>query len=165
MSRFVQGRPKVSSNVFAAPRDAYVAVMHDAGLTPELVPLTDASREFAREAASTHVREHGCPDAFLCRNDDLAIGAYRAMSELGHSVGEDVLLVGCDGIEDTRFMPAAISTIVLPVERMCERVWELMERRLSQPDGEIEVEIMSGTLKIRESSLGHVEHALARARR
>jgi LacI family transcriptional regulator len=152
MSRFVQSDPKISSNVFVAPREAYVAAMRAAGLEPELVPLTDASRDRAREAAVAHVREHDRPDAFLCRNDDLAIGVYRAMCELGIHVGEDVLLVGCDGVEDTRFMPRAVSTILLPVQKMCERAWQFLERRLAQPEAELQLETLTAKLEIRESS-------------
>ena len=62
-----------------------------AGLETELIPMATASRNSAREAAVAHVRANGCPDAFLCRNDDLAIGAYRGMCDLGIRVGEDVL--------------------------------------------------------------------------
>jgi len=152
VSRFDQGVTTLSSNVFIAPREAYAAEMAKAGLKTELVPLTVASLDTARAAAIAHVHEHGCPDAFLCRNDDLAIGVYRAMSELGIAVGKDVLLVGCDGIEVTRFMPCAISTILLPVEKMCSLAWQLMEQRLAQPDAELRVETLTAVLEVRASS-------------
>ena len=100
----------------------------------------------------THVHTHGRPDAFLCRNDDLAIGTYRGLCDLGIRVGEDVLLIGCDGVEDTRFMPCPVSTVLLPVERMCELAWQFMEHRLANPDAELQVETLSATLDVRESS-------------
>ena len=74
----------------------------------------------------------------MCRNDDLAIGAYRGMCDLGISVGKDVLLVGCDGVEETRFMPCPVSTIVLPVRQMCQLAWQFMERRLAHPAAELQ---------------------------
>jgi LacI family transcriptional regulator len=123
-----------------------------AGLETELIPLAIASRDSAREATVAHVRVHGCPDAFLCRNDDLAIGTYRAMCDLGKRVGEDVLLVGCDGVEVTRFMPCPVSTIFLPVPQMCRLAWEFMENRLANPAAEIQQATLTAKLEVRESS-------------
>jgi LacI family transcriptional regulator len=126
--------------------------MQESGLAAEVIPLQVASRDSARAAAVAHVREHGCPDAFLCRNDELAVGTYRGMCDLGIRVGEDVLLIGCDGVEETRFMPCPVSTILLPVQQMCKLAWQFMDRRLAQPDAEIQTETLAAELEIRESS-------------
>ena len=143
---------QLSTNVFVAPREAYTAAMQEAGLETELLELASASRDSAREAAVSYVRARGCPDAFLCRNDDLAIGVYRGLCDLGIRVGEDVRLIGCDGIEETRFMPCAVSTILLPVRRMCQLAWQFMERRLAEPRAERQVETLTAALEVRESS-------------
>jgi LacI family transcriptional regulator len=152
MSLAVPPGSATPKGVCIAPREAYAAEMRARGLEAEWIPLASASRDAAREAAASHVREHGRPDAFLCRNDDLAIGAYRAMCDLGIRVGEDVLLVGCDGIEDTRFMPCPVSTVLLPVRRMCELAWQFMERRLADPDAELQSETLTAALEVRDSS-------------
>ena len=140
------------TNVFIAPYNAHAAVMHDAGLRTELIHFHTPSRDAAREAAVAHVRAHGCPDGFLCRNDDLAMGVYRGMCDLGIEVGRDVLLIGCDGIEETRFMPCIMSTILLPVRRMCQLAWHFMERRLAEPGMELQRETLSAELEVRESA-------------
>jgi LacI family transcriptional regulator len=152
VTRMLPADAQFSPSVFLAPRDAYAAAMQEAGLEIELIPMTSASRDAAREATVAHVRANGCPDAFLCRNDDLAIGAYRGMCDLGIRVGEDVLLIGCDGIEETRFMPCPVSTIVLPVERMCHLAWEFMAHRLADPAADLQSETLTATLGVRESS-------------
>jgi LacI family transcriptional regulator len=144
--------PQLSTNVYVAPYNAYLAAMQRAGLPSEKIDFPTASRDVAREAAAAHVHKHGCPDAFLCRNDDLAMGVYRAMCELGVEVGKDILLVGCDGIEETRFMPCAVSTILLPVRRMCQLAWQFMERRLADPGLELQCETLEAALEVRESS-------------
>jgi DNA-binding LacI/PurR family transcriptional regulator len=153
VTRSASASQQVSTNVFVAPRDAYIAEMTAAGLQTELIEFPTASRDAAREAAVNHVRAAGCPDAFLCRNDDLAMGVYRAMCDLGRQVGKDVLLVGCDGIEETRFMPCLMSTILLPVQQMCQVAWQFMEQRLADPSGELRTETLSAVLEVRESSL------------
>jgi DNA-binding LacI/PurR family transcriptional regulator len=143
---------EISRHVFITPRNAYASEMRAAGLRTELIEFPAASRDAAREAALSHVSGHGCPDAFLCRNDDLAIGVYRAMCDLKLEVGKDVLLVGCDGVEETRFMPCAVSTILLPVRQMCQLAWQFMERRLADPAAELQMEVLSAALEVRESS-------------
>ncbi len=162
VTRAVPDGVPISANVFAAPRDAYAATMQAASLETELVPLVTASRDAAREAALAHVQAHGCPDAFLCRNDDLAMGTYRAMCDLGMHVGKDVLLVGCDGVEENRFMPCPVSTILLPVQRMCQLAWQFMECHLVAPAREIQVETLTAALEVRESSQGTI-HSSSRA--
>lgn len=152
ITRMVPENESTESNAFHAPRMAYTAAMAAAGLKTELIPLATSSLDSAREAAVAYVRAHGCPDAFLCRNDDLAVGAYRGMCDLGIGVGSDVLLVGCDGVEGTRFMPCPLSTILLPVERMCQLAWQFLERRLAEPEAEPQVETLTATLEVRESS-------------
>jgi LacI family transcriptional regulator len=152
VTRTVPADVQVPTNVFGAPRDAYAAAMHSAGLETELIPLASASRDSARQGTLAHVRARGCPDAFLCRNDDLAMGVYRGLCDLGICVGGDVLLIGCDGIEETRFMPCPVSTILLPIERMCQLAWQFMEQRLADPAAELQVETLTAKLEVRESA-------------
>ena len=152
LTRVVPGDPPDTANVFARPRHAYDQVMRESGLESLLIPLADPTRDEAREAVLNYIRSHGGVDAILCRNDDLAIGAYRALCDLELRVGEDVRLVGCDNTEHTRFMPCPISTIVLPIPRMCQLAWEFMEQRLAKPDAPPQTETLTATLEIRESS-------------
>src|SRR4051812_48321783 len=67
----------------AGPRErAYLEAMRSADLPIETVSPTDSTRTATREGVLAHVREHGLPDALFCHNDDIAIGAYRALVEL-----------------------------------------------------------------------------------
>ena len=75
------------------------------------------------------------------------------MCDLGIRIGDDVLLIGCDGAEETRFMPCPVSTILLPVRRMCQIAWQFMERRLADPEAERQFETLTAALELRPSSL------------
>lgn len=113
--------------------DAYGDSLREAGLTAEFVPVAGGgTRAQAREAVRAYVAEKGCPDAVFCRDDLLALGAHRALKDLGHEIGRKVALVGCDGIEDTEFVDPAVTTIVQPIEEMCANAWDLLERRLRE---------------------------------
>ena len=102
-----------------------------AGLTDEYIHMETDTRAGSRQTLVDYVGKRGCPDGILCRDDETALGAYRAICDLGLRVGRDVLLVGCDGIQDTQYLECPLSTIVMPVPRMCELAWQF----LRQTDG------------------------------
>jgi LacI family transcriptional regulator len=135
----------------ARPR-GYAEVMGEWGRETEYIPCPRDSRAPARAAIREYVRERGCPDGIFCFNDDMAIGGYRGLRDLGVRVPEDVALVGCDGIEDGEYLDAPLSTIAQPYEAFCERAWRLLQRRLENPDAPLESEVLPTTLTVRESS-------------
>ena len=113
---------------------AYCQAMSASGRPVEIIAGSPGNRTMSMTALRGHVLEQGCPDALLCFNDEMAIGANRALRELGYRVPEDVLLVGCDGSEEGEYMTPPLSTIAQPIDRMCEEAWSLMTERLSDPD-------------------------------
>jgi LacI family transcriptional regulator len=137
---------------YASPREAYRTAMQAAGLPEEYIRISTASRPAARENVVDYVREHGCPDGLLCRDDTIAIGAYRAMYDLGIQVGRDVLMVGANGILDTQYLEHPLSTIVLPVHDMCRLAWSYLMRRMDNPSTPRQHAVLAATLETRESS-------------
>jgi len=132
--------------------EAYTATVEQAGRKPEYIVVPDGRRSSARQALVEYVKARGHPDAIFCHNDDAAIGAYRALRDLDLKIPDDVALVGCDGIEDTEYLDIPISTIVQPVERMCELRWQYLECRMSAPSMPLQQTILKAQLVIRESS-------------
>jgi DNA-binding LacI/PurR family transcriptional regulator len=51
------------------------------------------------------------PTGISCFNDLVAIGAIRALNELGLGVPDDVSVVGCDDIDIVEFLPQGITTV------------------------------------------------------
>lgn len=113
---------------------AYCQAMNESGRPLEIIPGSAGSRGASMRALQAYISENGCPDALLCLNDEMAIGANRALRESGYGVPDDVLLVGCDGSEEGEYMTPGLSTIVQPIERMCAEAWNLIANRLSDPD-------------------------------
>jgi LacI family transcriptional regulator len=147
------GRFANLSMTFVRPRDAYFEAMAEAGLAASFLPLENAARSTARQATLDYVREKGCPDAILCRNDDIAIGTYAAACQLGLEVGRDLLIVGCDGQESTEYFPCPLSTIVFPVAEMCRVAWEFMQARLDGKGGELQEVTLDARLEVRQSAI------------
>ena len=142
----------VMVHCYRAPRLAWQAAMQDAGLKEEYIYLDADTRSASRRTVVDYIREHGCPDGILCRDDEMAIGAYRAMCDLGIRIGQDVLLVGCDGIQDTQYLDCPLSTIALPVPRMCELAWQFLARRMADPSAPPQHAVLEAAVVLRESS-------------
>jgi DNA-binding LacI/PurR family transcriptional regulator len=131
---------------------AYHAVLGAAGLPPESIVTSDQSRGGARVTVRDYVRDHGCPDALFCHNDDMAIGAYLGLRDQGIRIPDDVALVGCDGIEDTEWLECPLSTLAQPLEQMCALAGEFLQRRIDDPNAPRQQAMLQPTLVIRESS-------------
>jgi LacI family transcriptional regulator len=113
--------------------ETYTAVVQESGRAPEVIAFPSACRAGARQALTDYVGAHGRPDGLLCQNDDMAVGAFRALRDLGLRVPEDVRLIGCDGIDETEYFDPPLSTIQQPIDQMCSLAWEFLERRLAEP--------------------------------
>jgi DNA-binding LacI/PurR family transcriptional regulator len=133
-------------------RDAYVDTLRRAKRKPILMTATDQSRAASRQAIHDFVRDHPLPDAIFCINDDMAIGAYRGLCDLGLRMPEDVALIGSDGIEDTEYLPCPISTIRQPIVQMCEAAMRLLDERIAQPQQAHQKILLQPEFIARESS-------------
>lgn len=58
------------------------------------------------------------PRAIVCFNDDLAVGALKALKESWIKCPEEVAVIGYDGIERGKYVMPPLTTIRQPLERM-----------------------------------------------
>lgn len=130
----------------------YTRLLCEAGLQPEFIAASDVSRSAGRHAVREYAAHEGLPDAIFCHNDTLAIGAARALADVGARIPDDVALVGCDGIEDTEYQQVPISTIVSPLGEMCETAVRYLEARIREPEAPLQFTTLVPRLAIRESS-------------
>ncbi len=104
------------------------------GLNEELIGFpADTQRIGAEKTLCEHISRYGCPDAIFCRKDEVLMGAYRALRKLGYSIPSDTVLLGIDGIQDTQYLDQPISTVVQPVEIMCQTAWDMLKSRIAFP--------------------------------
>ncbi len=71
--------------------------------------------------------------ALFAFNDISAIGAIRALREAGHSVPEDVSVVGFDDIQSAAFQNPALTTVRQPLRNMGIIAAETLLRRINAP--------------------------------
>ena len=71
------------------------------------------------------------PDAIVTCNDNIAVGAYRAIHELGLKIPDDVAVASFNDISVAQFLNPPLSTIRLPSEEIGETAVELLLERVA----------------------------------
>lgn len=147
---YVRGEDPRSKN---DPRSlGYVDAVTEAALPIEEIVLSGSTRSHGRNEVKAYIEKFGCPDGLLCHNDELAIGVYRGLLDLGISVPGQVKLIGCDGIEDVEYLEQPITTIVQPVDQMCRTAWEFLRNRMVDPSIQLQQRVFNAELVVRGSS-------------
>jgi LacI family transcriptional regulator len=131
----------------------YKEMMAQFGLQERWITVPSHRRWIARKGLVDYLADNELPDAIFCINDESAIGCYRGLSDLGIRVPEDVLIAGCDGIEDTDYHFCPITTLVMPVEEMCSIAWDMLERRIGGSKEPLEHVVLPVKLAIKQSTL------------
>lgn len=91
------------------------------------------------------------PTAVLASNDSMAIGAYRAISEAGLRIPEDISVCGFNDQPNARYMLPPLSTVRIPTKFIGYAAVDLLiERKKSTRDYNKTV-LLQAVLKIRRS--------------
>ncbi|AIE86515.1 LacI family DNA-binding transcriptional regulator [Fimbriimonas ginsengisoli] len=132
---------------------AYMDALRAHRIAPIKIWCPDHTRISGREAILEFYGNGNSVDGLFCQNDQIAVGAYRGLTELGVGVPDDVLLAGCDGLEDTLYQYVPISTIAQPLEQVCEIAWSMLRSRTENREAAGRVEEVSATFVARASTL------------
>ncbi len=132
---FHRAMTKLGREVSARQTIAASDFTHDAG-------------EKAAGALLTHYR----PDAIVCANDLLAIGALRALRAQGLRVPEDVAVVGMDDTELAEFATPGLTSVSLGSEERGRLAATMLLDRLGDPHRRASRVTVQPELVLRESS-------------
>lgn len=92
-------------------RAAFVTAIAEAGLPPGPVVEGDWSARSGHEATRRLLRRHPDVSAVVVANDQMAVGAYRALAELGRRIPDDLSVVGFDDIPEAAFLSPPLTTV------------------------------------------------------
>jgi DNA-binding LacI/PurR family transcriptional regulator len=71
------------------------------------------------------------PTCVICENDDMAIGALNACSDLGYRVPEDISLIGFDDMSYSKYLTPSLTTVrkltAVLVKKGIERLTQLIQ--------------------------------------
>ena len=92
--------------------DAYIKFMNSLGnLKENNIYLGSFLPEAGYELMKEALKEKKIPTAFFIASDPMAIGAYRALSEDGYKVPEDISIIGFDDIYTSQYLTPALTTV------------------------------------------------------
>jgi LacI family transcriptional regulator len=91
------------------------------------------------------------PDAIVCANDQMAIGAMRELHAAGLRVPEDIAVTGFDDIHLGALLAPPLTTVHQPMRLLGERACALLLDRISDPALPRRVERLPTELIVRES--------------
>src|SRR5580692_5833756 len=91
--------------------------------------------------------------AIFCFNDIAAIGAIRALKDVGLTVPGDVSIVGFDDIQSAAYSTPSLTTVRQPLTEMGQRGAQMLLERIADREKEFPTEIvMEPELVVREST-------------
>ena len=93
----------------------------------------------------------GCT-ALLCHNDETAVGAMRALSNVGLGVPDDVSVVGFDDVEAAQFCTPTLSTVAMPLGEMGALAVQLLHEQIIADAVRIEQRVLPTHFIARDSS-------------
>lgn len=91
------------------------------------------------------------PDALVCANDQMAIGAIRELQRAGLRVPGDIAVVGFDDMQAGTLLSPALTTVRQPMRLLGEHACTRLLRRIAEPSLDREVERLPTELILRES--------------
>ena len=77
--------------------------------------------ESGYHAARALVENRANFTAILSENDDMAIGAIKALTELGYSLPGDISIVGFDNSKVGEFLTPSLTSVSVPLEQMTQK--------------------------------------------
>ena len=90
--------------------------------------------------------------AILAQYDDIAVGAMRALKEVGLSVPKDVSIIGADDARYCPYLTPALSSINSNRESLCSVAFKLLKNKIEGHDKTIQSVFIRPELVVREST-------------
>ena len=124
----VFGSNPVAGDSLAMRFQGFCEAFTDRGLSYDksLFRETRFSFEAGYDAARAFFAERPDATALFAMSDTVAVGAIRALRDLGTSVPGDVSVVGFDGVDIGRFTLPRLTTVEQPVEEIARRSVNLL---------------------------------------
>lgn len=106
---------------------AYIAWQTEQGRYDPALCLFDSNTEESGYHLTRQIMaQPNRPDALIAGNDNMAVGAYRALHEMGLRIPEDVAVASFNDISVAQFLNPPLTTVHLPSEQIGETAVDQM---------------------------------------
>lgn len=145
------GRPGLRTTIERL--DGYVLGMQRAGLELDQSLIRDGHSEADPAAAAIKalMRLDSPPTALITANNQMTIGAMKALRDLGLQVPRDLALVAFDDFPWADLFSPRLTVMVQPVEELGTLAAEMLFQRIQQPDLEPREVRLAPQLIVRDS--------------
>ena len=92
------------------------------------------------------------PDALFGFNDQLAIGAMRALKRNGIRIPQQVSVMGFTESQSALVTEPMLSSVAQPLDKMGETAARMLLEKIENPDSENRTIVLEGILNVRGSS-------------
>jgi len=125
-----------------------------AGLTPLTEPIRCAFNvQAGYDAARKELSAPTVPQAFVCANDEVALGAMTAAEELGISVPGEIAITGWDDVMAAQY--AQLTTVRQPMRELGAMAARWLQERISGNEAPVRRQVLTTQPVIRSSCGPH----------
>lgn len=141
-------------NWYSAQRrhHACLEVLQSHGLPPPLHTESNWTTPGGYQATRRILEQGESFTAIVAANDNMALGAYRALFQAGLSVPDDVSVVGFDDIVESAYFTPPLTTVRHNFIQLGSVGFKSLLQLMDDPDNVVEQEVIAPRLVIREST-------------
>lgn len=113
-------------------KEGYLETLDKSGLGSGYIVYGDYSHQSGYQAMLELLSAQERPDGVYCANDQMAVGALKALKEWGIAVPEEIKVVGSDDVFVASVVEPGISTVHIKKTSMGQRAAELLLQRIRE---------------------------------
>ncbi len=136
-----------------ARHTAWQQTLHDAGIAPGPSLEGDWTSASGYHAALALLEGREPFTALVAGNDQMALGAIRALRQRGRRVPQDISITGFDNIPEAAYFDPPLTTVWQDFSMVGQRSVEMLIERIREPLGSPEQRVLYPRLLIRESTI------------
>jgi len=135
--------------------EGYRVALERAGIPFDgsLIEHGDWSYEGGYEAMGRLLAKTPKVTALFAQNDQMAVGAMRALHEAGRKIPDDVAIIGYDDVPAAAYSHPPLTTVRQPMQQVGEVATRLLIELIKDPDAERK-EVLLKTELIRRQTCG-----------
>jgi len=97
------------------------------------------------------ITKENIPTAFFCGNDNLAVGAYKAIYEKGLKIPDDISIIGFNDLPGSKYMIPSLTSVRIYTDYLGESSVELLKEVMETDREHAKKVVIPVNLRIRES--------------